>query len=262
VLKNLFTRPLLLSSILGLACACSSTRIANGEKAQHYYGIGVGLLSDNQIPESIAALEQARGLDPENPSIRTHLGLAYMKLEKMPQAETHLTEAVKLNPNYPDAWNNLAAYYIETKKPKEAINAANKALDNALYSTPEKALANLARAELLRKRPQDARDHVEKALRLNPESCGLRVLLSKTHLSLKDHESALSEAQKARRNCPSMEMAHLWEAFNLYRIGQRQQAKIKYEEIITLFKRSEAAEQSRVALRDLQRRVPLKEPKM
>jgi len=262
IVKNPRHVYLLSGLLLSLACACSSTRNANSEISGDLYRIGVGMLSDGQFPQAISVLEQAREQDSENATIRSQLGLAYMKVENWEHAETHLREATRLDPEFAEAWNNLSAFYVMRKRPDEAIDAANKALKIPTYSTPEMARANLARARLLKEDYKGARSEAEKALRISPNHCGLRVLLSKTLVDDKDFEAALVEAQKARRTCPSWETAHLWEAYSYYKIGQRRQAQSKYAEIISLFKRGEAAEQSRVALKDLSQRIPLKEPKI
>lgn len=250
--------------ILGLvtaACISNAPRgPSNQDKVEAYYQIGLSFFEEGRYPEAIGKFQDAYALDPQRYDILMNLGMTYMKVEKWDLALAKTSEACLAAKVYPECWNNLAIIYLKRGNAPKAKDSAKRALSVTTYSTPELALSNLARAHMLVGENRDARRELEKALRLNPEACAPRVLLGKTWLRLNEPEEALREVKIALARCPMAPEAHLWQAYIYYKLGQRRSARLKYEQIMELYKQGEVNDVSRLNLERLEKKVPLREP--
>ncbi|MEK9148411.1 MAG: tetratricopeptide repeat protein [Candidatus Desantisbacteria bacterium] len=55
-----------------------------------------------EYDKALEALKEARNLEPNDPMITYHLGLAYLKNKMKPEGKKEILEALK-NPNFPEA---------------------------------------------------------------------------------------------------------------------------------------------------------------
>lgn len=232
------------------------------EKADLHFEIGRSFYEDGRYPDSIAQFQAALQEDPNRPAALLYLGMAYYKIEHFDDAVKNIQKACGLSEVYPECWNNLAAVELGRGHAREAAAAAQKALSTDTYATPELALANLARAQLLLKDSRSALSNVDKALRLKPEACALRQLRVKVLAHRAEFEAGLNEAQTLVRNCPLDPSSHLWEAYALYKIGRRSEAASKYAQVPKLFAEGSATEESREALLLMKKKIPPNEPKI
>lgn len=255
-------RPLPLCFLVACLGACASSPHRNPQQAQLHFEVGVGFLQDGRYPDSLAEFEKAQSLDPDQATYRMHVGLAYYKMGLFPKAEETIGQACRAQTPYPECWYNLAIVALEAKKPKLAAAHARKALETVTYSSPEGALAVLARAETELKHFPEARQNIARALRLAPNNCALRNVLSLVLVRAQDFEAGLEEARRTAFLCRADSAAQLWEAYAFYKIGQRGAAQARFERIHESFRQQETVDAARVALERLKKRVPLDEPRL
>ncbi len=247
---------LILVFLIFLGCATEGDK----KKAQSFFELGLGLMEEERYPECISHLENAIKMDPSRSDITMHTGICYMKLEKYVEAEKLIREACETEKNFPECWNNLSYLYLKMNRWKDAQTAANKALTIATYRTPDIALANLAFAEIELKQVDSALKNLEKARRFNPSNCMSPMILGRVYILKNEFEEGLRYILSARELCAMNAQVHLWEAYAYYKLGQRENAKEKYREILRVFKRGEAVEYSRLNLEKMRKKIPLEEP--
>jgi|GEM_PF-1980713 len=240
--------------------ACASGTVSK-EKANLHFEIGRSFFDDDRYPDAIGQFQESLRQDPERPEILLYLGMAHYKMENYQEAEKHVRRACELAPTYAECWNNLAVVELGRGQPKAAIVAARKALSFDTYSTPEIALGNWARAQVALKDYSGALANLDKALRLKNDSCALKQIRVQVLIRKNNFEDALESAQALRRACPLEANSHLWEAYALYKIGQRKEALAKYLSIRDLFPEGPLVEDSRRAAEAVSNKIPPKEPR-
>ena len=95
-------------------------------------------------------IRKAVTAEPENAAYLDSLGWVLFKLGKTKEAQGHLEKATQL-PSGGDAtiWDHLGDCYARNDKPKQARDAWQKALDNAVTdSHPDQELIKKIRAKL------------------------------------------------------------------------------------------------------------------
>lgn len=259
-MSGAYTRSGIGGALLLSLIACSHRSHSNPKEAGIHFQVGLSLFEDKEYPKALEEFKKARALDDASAAIRMHVGLAYLKIEKLNEASQEIELACKMQDPFPECWNNLS--YVELKRghPREAATFAQKALQTDTYPTPETALENWALAQIDIKDFKGARKNLEHARRLKPESCSLRTASVLLLGRQGDWDEALRESRRTIHLCRIDPAPHLWEAYALYKLGQRAQAEAKYHEILNLFNRPDAADAARVALDRLKNRIPLKEP--
>jgi len=92
-------------------------------------------------PEYVETLKAGLQVDPENPDLNYHLGLAYKDEGDYETAKTYLEKAAKMKPDNPDIAFNLGVVFFELEQYNEAVTQFQKAL--AIDSTRADAWLNL-----------------------------------------------------------------------------------------------------------------------
>jgi type IV pilus assembly protein PilF len=192
---------------------------------------------DFRVQRTEAALEELRkalALDPENPDAYNLLGLValsqgaeYVRQAetsgclrgadaeslhrdasmKFKQAEEHLRKATTLRPAFPDAWNNLSVAALQLESYDEAIAAAENALKDATYPSPELARANLGWAQFHKKNLNAAWKALHEAIARAPGFCVGRYRLAKVYVERGQYDEAAEEIDAVTSNpaCPIQE---------------------------------------------------------
>ena len=190
--------------------SCAAHTKDGGEKVVEQSRIRYQLAADDfrgQRPE--AALEELRKaleIDPDNADAYNLLGLIALSqgaeyvrqvetagclhgsdaeslrrdaMTKFHEAEGHLRKATVLRPSFADAWNNLAVAALQLENYDEAIVAAQNALKDVAYASPELARANLGWAEYQKKDLNAAWKALHEAVARLPGFCVGRYRLAK-----------------------------------------------------------------------------------
>ncbi|MCX6611131.1 MAG: FG-GAP-like repeat-containing protein [Acidobacteria bacterium] len=122
----------------------------------------------DKLPQAEAFFRKALELEPANADGHNGLGLTLAKRNNSAEAERSLLEAVRLKPSLSAAWNNLGILYLQARDPAKAI----RALEQGIAAAPgdELLYLNLGRVFVQLKRMDDARNTMQRLLKVQPDS--------------------------------------------------------------------------------------------
>ncbi|MFQ3593425.1 MAG: tetratricopeptide repeat protein [Gemmataceae bacterium] len=126
--------------------------------------------------------EKALKAQPKDAELWNDLGWHEYQRGNWSKAEEAFTKATSLNPKFDKAWMNLGLALGQQGKYPEALAAFEKAV------RPAEARCNLAFVLLTQKKPQQARELYEEALRLDPGLQLARMALARLNPAADDTE--------------------------------------------------------------------------
>jgi Tfp pilus assembly protein PilF len=221
------------------------------EAAQTHFDMGLGHLEDQRFPEAISEFQKAQEQDPNNPQIGLHLGIAELQAGHIKSAREHMEKACSEKSPYPECWNNLAYLELQAKRPKVAIQHAQKALETVTYSTPELALGNLAKGHIELKQFAQARPAIERALKISPENCNLRLIENLYFARQKNWKETLHRASRTSQICRSTPESYFWEAYAYAKLGKSDLARRKCGDVLEMFRNAVILDKGRACLEKL-----------
>ncbi|MGA7740750.1 MAG: tetratricopeptide repeat protein [Polyangia bacterium] len=201
-----------------LDAGCASRPKRDPEQSQIRYQIAAGNFREQRIEAAIEELQKALQADPENADAYNMLGIIALRqghdyvvqLEsasclkgkdaelvrgeaqaKFNEAIKNLRKAVELRPEFPEAWNNLSVAEFQLQSWDAAIEAAQNALKDAAYGTPEMARANLGWAYYQKKDIQSAWKELHEAVSRAPGFCVARYRLAKIYVDRGEIDQAV-----------------------------------------------------------------------
>ncbi|HEY8923449.1 MAG TPA: tetratricopeptide repeat protein [Polyangia bacterium] len=224
----------LVALVVASAACTAPNQARNTEQSTLRYQLAA---DDFRVQRNEAALEELRKaleLDPENADAYNLLGLIALSqgaeyvrqaetagclrgadaeslhrdaIAKFKQAEESLRKATKLRASFPDAWNNLAVAALHLESYDEAIAAAENALKDATYPSPELARANLGWAYYNKKNLNAAWKALHESIARAPGFCVGRYRLAKVYAERGQYEEAAEEIDAVTSNpaCPVQE---------------------------------------------------------
>lgn len=93
-------------------------------RAKALANLGAALIGDGRYEKAVAALEEAKSIDPRQYQTRFNLGRAYTKLGRLQDARLSYMAAGQLAPDNPDVPYNLGILYeIYLNQPEDALDA-------------------------------------------------------------------------------------------------------------------------------------------
>jgi type IV pilus assembly protein PilF len=258
--------------VLG-ASACAATPRRDPEQSQIRYQLALTNYRDRRVEAAIEELEKALKEDPDNADAYNMLGIIALKQgadylaqaemaaclrgtdavvvredaqRKFREAEGNIRKAVGLRPEFSNAWNNLSVAALHLQDWDEAISAAQNALKDATYDTPELARSNLGWAHYQKKDLLPAWKELHEAVARAPGYCVGRYRLAKVHLERGEIDNAAEEADAvvANKKCPIQE-AYLLAGLVHERRRERDQARALFDSCASLAPRSCLAEECR-----------------
>lgn len=232
---------LILFTALLANSACTSTHKADKkEKALLHLQLGTSYLMSGSHPQALRELLAAERLDPTDAIIQNNLGLAYLVREKMDEAEVRFKKALDLNPKYTDARNNLGRLYIDVGFLPKAIKELEIAATDLTYEQPEKSWANLGQAYFLSGQFEKAKISFHNSLKDRKSSCFTLNYYGRTLFELKHYKTAAESLDQAIRICEKSKFdePHFYSGLSLYKLGNIEQSKARFNELITLFPKS------------------------
>jgi len=214
---------------------CASRPKRDPEQSQIRYQLAAGYFRDQRVEAAIEELQKALQSDTENADAYNMLGIIALRqghdylaqLEtasclkgkdaesvrgeaqaKFKEAIKSLRKAVELRPEFPEAWNNLSVAEFQLQSWDAAIEAAQNALKDAAYGTPEMARANLGWAYYQKKDIQNAWKELHEAVSRAPGFCVARYRLAKVYVDRGDTDQAvdaLAPVLSDVKRCPIQE---------------------------------------------------------
>jgi Tfp pilus assembly protein PilF len=214
---------------------CASRPKRDPEQSQIRYQLAAGYFRDQRVEAAIEELQKSLQADAENADAYNMLGIIALRqghdylaqLEtasclrgkdaesvrgdaqaKFKEAIKNLRKAVELRPEFPEAWNNLSVAEFQLQSWDAAIEAAQNALKDAAYATPEMARANLGWAYYQKKDIQSAWKELHEAVSRAPGFCVARYRLAKVYVDRGETDQAmdaLAPVVSDVRRCPIQE---------------------------------------------------------
>jgi Flp pilus assembly protein TadD len=143
--------------------------------AERMVGLGVALLTGEEIAEATALFNRALAIEPADTKARYHLGHAYAKRNDIARAVEEWKEVVRIDPRHFRAQNNLGYWYLaqrDLKKAEEHLLAAVAANENDVMSR-----VNLARVYASKEDWKRVQAELEEALKVEPGDPTVTALL-------------------------------------------------------------------------------------
>src|SRR6185295_12721477 len=217
---------------VGVGCGPRVRR--DPEQSQIRYQLAADSFRGQRTEAALEELRRALELDPENADaynlhglIALSQGAEYVRQAeissclhgsdadavrrdaslKFHEADERLRKAVALRADFSEAWNNLAVTALHLGSYDEAARAAEMALKDVTYASPELAHANLGWAEFQRKNLNAAWKSLHEAVARSPGFCVGRYRLAKVYVERSQYEEASEQldAVVANAACPIQE---------------------------------------------------------
>lgn len=259
---------------MALFAGCASHPKRDSEQAQIRFQLAAGYFRDQRVEAAIEELQKAVDADPDNADSYNMLGIIALKqghdylmqletssclkgkdaelvradaIGKFRQAEQEFRRAVTLRSDFAEAWNNLSVALLQQQSWDGAIQAAQSALKNPAYATPELARGNLGWAYYQKKDLQNAWKELHEALSRSPGFCVGRFRLAKVYVDRGDVEQAaevLNPLLADAKRCPIQE-AQLLGGLVYERANSREKAQELFQHCAEMAPRSCVADQCR-----------------
>lgn len=229
--------------------SCSSTR-EKKDKADLYMQRGVSLIEAGNLPAALKDLLSAEELDPENPIIQNNLGLVYFLREKIDLSINHFSKAISLNKNYTEARNNLARVLVEKKRFKEADEQLKIVLADLTYGNQEGAYVNQGLLYFNQGEYLKSQESFLKSLQINPENCLAQSYFGRAYLELNNTAKAAESLDRAVSLCQRelFDEPHYFSAIAHFRLGEKEKAKVRFNEILKFYPKGKYKEKARAML--------------
>lgn len=180
--------------LLTLLAGCASTQTGDksggwssseeNPSARLHTELGAGYYSRGQYAVALQELRTALAADSGYAPAYSILGLVHAELREDAQAEEQFKRSIQLAPQYSEAHNNYGVFLCQRKRVAEAMRSFESALNNPLYATPEKALANAGNCALEKPDLAQAEIYFVRALKRAPTLASALLGMAEVHFRL------------------------------------------------------------------------------
>lgn len=232
--------------ILFVGCASKSKDIKS-KQAGLYFGAGTQSLLEQQYTEALTNLIKANELEPGNSEILNNLGMAYYFKDERDMAIKHLNLALEANENNSDAKVNLASIYYKEGNTQEAERLYKTVLKDLTYDKQARTFYNLGLLELQKKKdPKAAENYFQKSVKEDDNYCPSHLQLGILNYDKKNYTMALKNFKDASMGvCYDSPAPHYYQGMALMGLKRFNEARIKFDEIDTRFKKTVYAVKAR-----------------
>jgi tetratricopeptide (TPR) repeat protein len=154
---------------------------ANLDEATTWFNYGDLLLKMERFADAVAALREARRLDPADPDVAARLAHAYELLGKLEMAEAAAREALAIAPTHVHAVRVLGRVLHQTGRPDESIHL----LQSLAGAIPDDAgiLYDLTWALLSAGRVSEAAETADRSIALDPRAVHPKLVRARCHVA-------------------------------------------------------------------------------
>ena len=242
---------LILLCLATAGCASKRRIDDNTETALLHMKIGSAFLGQARYPAALRELLIAEKYAPNNALVLNNLGLAYYVQGQLPQATKKIRKAVEIDPKFSEARNNLARVLIDREQYAEAIRQLKIALNDLVYDKPEKSWTNLGLAYMKMKKYVKAKEAFLKAISISRIYCPAYTLYGRTLFEEKKYSEGAEALDRAVTACKKQryDEPNYYGALCYLKIGQKQRAKAKMQEIVDHFPNGDFAAKAKSILK-------------
>ena len=151
--------------------------------------------STDQVDESIAALEQARQIAPEEPAVLFALGTSYFRKQDYPVAVSFFREGLRIKPNEPGALFDLGNVYYVQKRFAEALETYETAIKQK--EDFWEAINNVGLVKYEQGKSEEAMTRWQQAISINNEAAEPQLAIAVALLAKGDQEAAIRQGKAA-----------------------------------------------------------------
>ncbi len=183
------------------ACVISSQLLAASaysQEVKEFLQEGSRLLKENRVEEAKAEFEKAIKADAQCPEAFNNLGLAFYRSGDLQMAAENFRKALNIDPMFAPSLTNLGLIMYTKGNYEDSIYYYKLALKLSDYKDYELHY-NLANVFRDKKEYQNARDHYNAAIRLNPEFYAAYNGLGATDFCQGRLEEAVHEVEESIR---------------------------------------------------------------
>jgi type IV pilus assembly protein PilF len=223
-----------IASTIASWAGCAARANKDREQSQIHHQLATDYFRHQRTEAALEEVRKALEMDPDNADVYDLMGLIALsqgaeylrQVEtssclrgadaqavrrdaegKFKEAEQYLRKATTLRPAFAEAWNNLAVAATHLQDYDEARAAAENALKDVAYPSPEIARANLGWAEFHKKNMNAAWKALHEAVARAPGFCVGRYRLAKVYVERNQYDEASEEIDAVVSNpaCPIQE---------------------------------------------------------
>jgi len=146
-----------------------STREGRDAARDAYIQLGIGHLQQGSTEKAKEPLRKALELDPSSAEAYSALAVVYQYEMEPKLADESYRKALALSQNDTRVLNNYGGFLFEQKRYPEAYAQYLKASEDTLYGERSRVFENLGLTALQMGKREEAKQHFQKALRLNSQ---------------------------------------------------------------------------------------------
>jgi len=136
-----------------------------------YIQLGIGYLSQGAAERAKVPLRKALELDSSSADANAALALVFQTEMEPKLADEHFRKALSSRTDS-RILNNYGGFLYEQKRYEEAYKRFEQAAEDSLYPERSRVFENLGLTALRMNRPDLAKQHFDKSLRLNRQQAG------------------------------------------------------------------------------------------
>jgi type IV pilus assembly protein PilF len=236
----------LLSLLVVSACSSNSSKVKI-KQASLYFSSGTQSLLEQDYTQALTALLKANELSPNNSEILNNLGMAYYFKGEQDLAVRHLTHSLEIDDTNSDARVNLASIYYSAGKFNEAERLYKDVAKDLTYDKQARNLYNLGLLEMQHKKDLvGAESYFKRSLKEDGTYCPSYYQLGLIQFERRQFNGALKNFKEASSGtCYDSPAPHYYQALTFVELGKFDEARIKFDEIDSRFKKSAFAVKAR-----------------
>lgn len=199
------TMKILLSILILLfVIACSSEQeIRQINESDFHTEIGFAYYIEKKYQLAYAEFHKALQIQPNNKNALHGLALVHMEFQEYEMARDLFLKVLSLDPDYADAWFNLGVCYQKLNMHKEAIDAFQRALNNPLFVTQDKAYFGQGLSFYRIGKYEEAKNAFDKAIKRNILLIPAHLYMALAYQKLNQYSEAAKTLKNAIRLDPS-----------------------------------------------------------
>lgn len=233
--------------------SCSSNSKKEMTQSSIYFSAGTSNLMDKDYTSALTNLLKANELDPNNPDIITNLAMAYYFKGEKALAIKQLERSIELSPKNSDAMVNLGSIYFYDKQYEKAEKIYQKVLKDLTYDKQARTYYNLGLIYLERKKDdQEAEKYFKLSIKEDENYCPSSFQLGKIYFDRHQYNRALKLFREAGTGtCYEAPAPHYYHGLTLVKLKKFDDARMKFDEIETRFRKSPFAAKAQARAEEL-----------